>query len=1485
MQVLAYGLVAKYMAVLTTEELSGVSSVQSIGAAPSSMPTPARRGGGVLNSQQLNRSTTIPRQAIDDAIPENVKSLRDAEWSEVFDTYMSEDERDAYEGQLALPRLQRDEDDNLTFVRLPYEIDENFNPHGAIVKNKTGISAKRETQGDVQERLRRYYRKKAEIKLMHDAAVDTSYGLGPERAGMEDKVESLIPRPRTKEEQAKFDALQKLDATAGAPTEREKQYGFMLSRNWSERLSVGTREFVDELRDPSSNIRTNADGSQRSLDDTYAVLIDSMKKDALQNAETTASLWSPEVAEFLGMPEIAEGGKSVSTMPYILEKLGPEKGIEFLSAMSSIQKAGGGIADYIYEGMISLDELTGGVEKIGVDIPGVGEFYPFKNLGLPENARRAVGFIIDAMEVLDFTSMAATPAFAALAAIKPVKQAATAVREVATRRKLELGKFNEVADETSAQARVRTQQIQEKGVGSPTIFGLPVFDEAIDAGRTAVLVKIEKGRIKKERETRAKFEADPDLADSRRAKIEASRIYVSLMRGATQERMAAKAALAKEVADKNLDIREQLLKEFEVLTGKEVTRETTIMPETEFVDGKQVAKGTPKRVRVYDPKKARQAGLELTDEVHRLETMREGDVEVTNADIARLATGQDAMTHPILNPDKLDAVVAVASDFKKAYPEKWNDKETVIDNLFRLTAQEDLTGEGSPALMNILGSYGLSFEDYILTVLGSGSQAGKILQKFAQIKRATGKTDQQKSNERELQMANAAHSNFIRTINVTRAALVSMVRTAMRNLETGAIRSPFEAQANAIDNVLWRTQDEGFSAGGKEFVSWNNWRDSLRHFKYMYDDPESATEITDFILKNPQMMDQWNAMFNNINEIQQASGRGRGGFADTILSELEDAVLNMNAMNRWQEFIVRRGIFLGDMERLIRREWKVDYLDELNDGKLYDFINNNPDIKPDGARSYEEIVAESVEHALKYTFASDPDNFMLRSLSSLMSRTGFTAVEHFPRFLFNQMELVGRYIGGGTGLVALRQIGRGIQKVQGKEVMKPLSAKDRRRLGDNLGGAMMIAAAYQYITAEDEEGNSISPGDYKKVKLNDQSVINVTPQSPMRQILWIARFLKELRDNSDSGNLSELAKYSYDEESFTPYTAGKLEKDNESAFFNSRAWSGAMKWFTMPTQIKDFTDTFLMSRTGIPSDIVSGVTDTLLLPTNVNDEDLAGNEKLQRNIGKILGNWVRKNLTFFLQFTDLERGLGRRTSEKKDFSIDPIFGASTKTFLDNFKRPLRTGGAVDAEEEAQMRRRERLYQDPDVVQTRRSPFGTFFLGISADDPDSEDADFLTELGFGEYWGDLGSRDPVGSIRNWETRLLRETLPLLRAQVEASQDDYSQEYQKSQDQYPDMTEATYVKERSRSLVRSLSRLIKERFNATIGEKGILADDPPYVKYQREFRRLPKTLQKDAAKDFKNNIGRNYDATNVEDLLTLVKFAKKREEVYRKAIRKR
>ena len=60
--------------------------------------------------------------------------------------------------------------------------------------------------------------------------------------------------------------------------------------------------------------------------------------------------------------------------------------------------------------------------------------------------------------------------------------------------------------------------------------------------------------------------------------------------------------------------------------------------------------------------------------------------------------------------------------------------KTVIDNLFELTVGKDI--DANQELADSLAKYGLTFDEYVMTVVSGGSDAGKILNKLSQIKRA-----------------------------------------------------------------------------------------------------------------------------------------------------------------------------------------------------------------------------------------------------------------------------------------------------------------------------------------------------------------------------------------------------------------------------------------------------------------------------------------------------------------------------------------------------------------------------------------------------------------------------------------------------------------------------------------------------------------------------------------------------------------------------
>ena len=85
---------------------------------------------------------------------------------------------------------------------------------------------------------------------------------------------------------------------------------------------------------------------------------------------------------------------------------------------------------------------------------------------------------------------------------------------------------------------------------------------------------------------------------------------------------------------------------------------------------------------------------------------------------------------------------------------------------------------------------------------------------------------------------------------------------------------------------------------------------------------------------------------------KKATGRGSGGKLDTVLTGLEDATDILNTPNRWQEYLIRRGQFFGELERLTKREYGIDLIDTLQDGKLRDLLNDAGGFKPEGKPSF-----------------------------------------------------------------------------------------------------------------------------------------------------------------------------------------------------------------------------------------------------------------------------------------------------------------------------------------------------------------------------------------------------------------------------------------------------------------------------------------------------------------------------------------------------
>lgn len=860
--------------------------------------------------------------------------------------------------------------------------------------------------------------------------------------------------------------------------------------------------------------------------------------------------------------------------------------------------------------------------------------------------------------------------------------------------------------------------------------------------------------------------------------------------------------------------------------GKQVTEEMIDAFEAKINNGRPdnaqivIHKLDDAGKKVLDDDAARKAGDILAEETYTAQTgtVRDfltGDLVAGAGEYAHLATGSDTIMKPILNSNKFNAIIAAATDLKAKNPKAFDNDKTIIDNLYTLTVSEDMmAGE---ELIDMLNDYGLSFEDYVLTVVGSGSEAGKVLQKLSVIKRSRPTTELADAQQKSLIDAQGDFRNSVMRIEgVRRGLLVSQIATAARNLTSAGIRAPLEGLGNVMDSSLYNLTNKGVGSAAYQIISPSNWKDSFRHMKYMFSEPEVAKGYTDLILGQPQLAKQFDMMYNNLNEIQKATGRGSGGKLDTVLTGLEDATDILNTPNRWQEYLIRRGQFFGELERLTKREYGIDLIDTLQDGKLRDLLNDAGGFKPEGKPSFLELVDQSTKKALDVTYAKQPDIPVFRSMTNFITRNGLTVVMPFPRFMFNSMEIMGQYAGGAsipiarklTELVTLGKVGKG-----------PLTPKDRQRISRNLVGMAMVGAAYQYRTSDE------APADYKQFGISSDTEMDTTPQFPVRQYLYMGEALKRINEGTFN------------------------------TFFDA----------------KEFTETFA------GTNLRQGTTNSILEEMAALAEggtDLTTGETVGKTLGGAVGNYLATWATPFSQVIEAQRaGLstsGTRGLEYKEMGSDPTLDFPS-SFMAATKKPFKKY-MTTPQEEAELPPRLTMFGG---VKSRVSPLSRVALGINLSTRDKPAGEYLERLGYKDW--KLGSTSRVPTIRNAENAHLTEIMPEIVEVVKQYENDLREKYNNNKaslkGQY---TEEEYVTTKIRPVIDAQFRAAKSEIKGA-GLAGV----SPYVRNLIEYRRITPNIRRDASLQFfeidRKGGNRMPDPASKDDLAELVKIA----EVLKKA----
>ena len=825
-----------------------------------------------------------------------------------------------------------------------------------------------------------------------------------------------------------------------------------------------------------------------------------------------------------------------------------------------------------------------------------------------------------------------------------------------------------------------------------------------------------------------------------------------------------------------------------------------------------------------DPTKVRNAGKVKLKEYYVDDLYYGNNADKVSNPLDELAMGdEDVLAIPMLNPEKLDALVGVVLDLKKEFPDllkvptvkitkgkrkgELRRAEPLVDQLFELTVTKDLLADDT--LYEILNKHGMSYEDYMLGVVGSASEAGRFLNRVSQMSRFKPKG----IKERESELASLAaqkglakfwSGTFLRKENIRRGLMVSSLATAARNLQSGIIRAPMESIGNIFDTALITYANaarQGDKVGGivgatknvMPFVLDGTYSNAFRNMKYMFADQQAAEQYTKYILDRPELSKQLDRLSSNVMELQELTGRGQattrvGQGLDKVVSHVEDGVSFLNTPNRWQEMMLRRTTFFSEVERLTNAEWGIDLRKTLDQGRIKDVLNDVTDLRGANGRSFVSIMDEATTKALDVTYAKQPDFLPFKTISNLITKTGLTVIVPFPRFMFNSMEYMAQNV-GGVGIMAAR-------KAMFKDTRGVMTPRDRQDITRNLVGVAAIGGMYLYRTSE------FAGERYESMEFEGKQA-DLTATYPMRQVAWVAEFGKRAEE-------------------------GTLD-----------TWYGS--------DMDHIAETWLgtSARTGVGNVMIDEIRDII-----VGTDDLIDKNKRAKAIGSAVGQYVNTFLTPLFQGIELQRAADIRSDVYVDAAREPTLNENWGTaFGSGYSRSAIQRGMAAPSFEEDMPNRVSI-NTGDIK--RYDPLKKTFLGLNIKEADSDLTEYLLEIGYEDPTYELGSRSKIPSEKREENKYLSVVLPIAvniaREQSEVLGDSKSDKHKIA-----------------RKYIKDILAEAKQEF-LTDGYAS------PYASAVDDLSRVPRDDRQYGIIMFKKfNDGRSPDPRSLEDLLMLIELS--------------
>lgn len=814
------------------------------------------------------------------------------------------------------------------------------------------------------------------------------------------------------------------------------------------------------------------------------------------------------------------------------------------------------------------------------------------------------------------------------------------------------------------------------------------------------------------------------------------------------------------------------------------------------------------------------------------------DLDLPDDQISAEGFGINGYRNPMLNPDKIDPFTAVLVELSQEFPDVFKDlkprkqrkkgDKNLIEAIFEASVKQDIGDEkvqgliNSPKLYESLEKHGLSLNDFVQHVVGGLSMGGRILQKGSVIAnklklRKTPEQIEEEKMQKALKGMGPLRKGIKRFENIVRGAMVGTVATAMRNFEGFIIRAPMEGLTNLFTNAIVAGAKGGIKGeeGLLTYMKESPFKNSFRTYGEMFKDRKGIADYTDYIIDRPEFTELHTRFYDQVNEIQKGLGKGEatsasGKVADYTMSKLEDMVSLVNAPNRMQEFLARRTAFMDKLGQLTQREYGLDLVDTINSGRIGDLLNDTESLIGKNKRSFKELVADAGESALDITYANAPKTPFLRDTLKLFNKIpGGTFAIPFPRFMFKSMEYMYETTMGLPTAAVRRIMGMGeaggkFVTAQGKATYNAEMAA-RGMAGWTAIGTTYLAAEAGFVT------------DDNKLRLPNGKAIDVTPQFPLAQLVYLGKAMQKL-------------------------------KSNEKDFF---------EWFDGRDFVGLFSGTNFRTNTGM-GEFVDDMFRML------GDEAKIGKtEALAESTGNFVANVATSLLQPYQMVIDTERALGIRDTTMRSYSSDPdmtVGGSFVQGFKERFRaRGFTTEEYTDAEdidvEEGDAPIKQYATKPGGKDRGRLGSLVKLTLGLNIMDDMTEEQAFFKKYGFNDW--DLSSRTGVGTVDNAINETLSGLLPTLAQSLMGIEESMTS----SGDS--DVIIKKELKSRIKDQVNGIKQQIRDRGLRTKG-----ANNPAFVEELFKLRTFNSEAQAIIVERFREaHDGESPDLTDVGDLRAL------------------